>query len=526
MQVTKFEAWNCMCEVLLNQSVWFTENYSNGGYKRLNKDDVKSRKQEARDSNGGVVRYIQVKIKKLMDDHKVVVDVKKHGFEPDGKHICILLCLNSDNLIYVHYITSGGGRRVKKNQNQALNNKATKDGVVPSDTVASGNNTSTQDENVRQCSYTAPLNEGNVSINTNDSSPSLSRHTSYTNLVTGEPSRNVSPTTRKTVNFRTLITPAGNGPNVVVPLESIRVISERFEDTDYGFFWGKRVAYLVVANYVRNTWNKYGLVKIMLNSSNGLFLFQFNSKDGLDTMLENGPCFILNNPLILLKWNPNVRLLKKEVGNVPVWVKLHGVHLTAFSEDGLSAITTILGAPLMLDSYTSDIYIIVVAMPKLVGEAFYMCTIRVEYKWKPPRCSSCKVFVHVLDECPKTIGSVVVKNLKTLRQAARVDDDLGTNGGNSKSARKGSLNVVHGSSSNTHIIKNIDKLERRILDGKLAFVNDDGKPLYKFVTKSNEDSESKAEVVLNETVNLMASTSLKGGSNRGYDTNSLLEQWR
>ncbi|GKE55364.1 RNA-directed DNA polymerase, eukaryota, reverse transcriptase zinc-binding domain protein [Tanacetum coccineum] len=263
-----------------------------------------------------------------------------------------------------------------------MNNEATKDGVVPYATVAFGNNTSTQDENMGQCSYIAPLNKGNVSINTNDFSLSLSRHTSYANLVTGEPTRNVSPTTRKTVNFRTLITPAGNGPD-------------------------------------------------------------FNSKDGLDAILENGPCFIRNNQLILKKWNPDVSLLKEDVGNVPVWVKLHGVHFTAFSEDGLSVIATILGTSLMLDSYTSDMYmqswgrssyvkamielqvdvelkdIIIVAMPKCVGEVFYMCTIRVEYEWKPPRCSSCKVFDHVLDECPKNIGSVVVKNVKTLRQATR-----------------------------------------------------------------------------------------------------------
>ncbi|GKG35594.1 zinc knuckle CX2CX4HX4C containing protein, partial [Tanacetum coccineum] len=62
---------------------------------------------------------------------------------------------------------------------------------------------------------------------------------------------------------------------------------------------------------------------------------------------------------------------------------------------------------------------IMVAMPKLVGEGFNMCTIRVEYEWKPPRCSSCKVFGHVLNECPKKIVSDVVKNLNNPRQATR-----------------------------------------------------------------------------------------------------------
>ncbi|GJS21835.1 zinc finger, CCHC-type containing protein [Tanacetum coccineum] len=134
----------------------------------------------------------------------------------------------------------------------------------------------------------------------------------------------------------------------------------------------------------------------------------FSSKDGLDAMLENGPYFIRNNPSILKKWDPDVNLLKKDVGNVSVLVKLYGVPITTFSEDELSSISTKLGTPLMLDSYTSDMCMhswgrssyaqamielqadaelkdtIIVAMPKIIGEGFYMCTIRVEYEWKPP----------------------------------------------------------------------------------------------------------------------------------------------
>nr|GFD19943.1 zinc knuckle CX2CX4HX4C [Tanacetum cinerariifolium] len=76
--------------------------------------------------------------------------------------------------------------------------------------------------------------------------------------------------------------------------------------------------------------------------------------DGLDAMLENGPWFIRKNPLILKKQNPDVNLLKEDVGNVPIWVKLYGVRVTAFSKDGLSAIATKLDTHLMIDSYTSD----------------------------------------------------------------------------------------------------------------------------------------------------------------------------
>nr|GEU33404.1 copia protein [Tanacetum cinerariifolium] len=55
---------------------------------------------------------------------------------------------------------------------------------------------------------------------------------------------------RKMLDRRVLIRlVAGNGIDVVVPVEYIRAISERFANTAYGFFLGKRVTYPVNANY-------------------------------------------------------------------------------------------------------------------------------------------------------------------------------------------------------------------------------------------------------------------------------------
>ncbi|GKB26393.1 zinc finger, CCHC-type containing protein [Tanacetum coccineum] len=190
------------------------------------------------------------------------------------------------------------GRGVKeKNLNNSLNNEAVKDGFQPSATVASGINNDTQDENLGQLS-TVPTASA--------SRPAML----FATLLKRDSSR-------KVLNFRTLITQDGNRADVVVPLKSIRVVSERYANLAYGFFLGKRVAYSVIANFDRNTWGKYGLVKSILNSSIGLFFFQFSSMDGLDSMLENGPWFIHNNSLILKKWNLYVNLMKEDVGNLP-----------------------------------------------------------------------------------------------------------------------------------------------------------------------------------------------------------------
>ncbi|GKD11724.1 zinc finger, CCHC-type containing protein [Tanacetum coccineum] len=96
---------------------------------------------------------------------------------------------------------------------------------------------------------------------------SFSGPTLYAKLVIGEPSR-------KSVDFCTLLAPAGNGANEATSLESVRAIA------------------------------------IVL-----LILFMFSSKDGMDAMLENRPWFIRNNLFILKKWDPDVNLLKEDDGS-------------------------------------------------------------------------------------------------------------------------------------------------------------------------------------------------------------------
>ncbi|GJW57922.1 hypothetical protein Tco_0104653 [Tanacetum coccineum] len=186
---------------------------------------------------------------------------------------------------------------------------------------------------------------------------------------------------------------------------------------------------------------------------------------------------------------------------------MHGIPMTTFSEDGLNVIATKLGTPLMLDSYTSDMCMqswgrssytkamielpvdvelkdsIVVAMPKLVGEGFYMCTIRVEHVSNKNGASSSGKKKQ--DEVSRQ--EVRNSNPFDVLNSIENDDNLGTNGEISKS---------------------------------LMLVDDDGNPL---VPTGNVDSESEVEVVFDETANLMASTSFKSGNDGGYGTNSLLE---
>ncbi|GJY86242.1 ATPase, F1/V1/A1 complex, alpha/beta subunit [Tanacetum coccineum] len=254
------------------------------------------------------------------------------------------------------------------------------------------------------------------------------------------------------------------------------------------------------------------------------------SMDGLDAMLENGSWFIRNNPLILRKWHFDENLVKEDVSTIPVWVKLYDVPVTAFSEDGLSAIATKLADVELKDN-------IVAPMPKITREGYYTCNICVEYELKPPRCACCKVFGHVLEECPKNIGASATKNLKKTSQTPKgilVGPKMGfkpkqvfqpvskkstANSGVKKKNNSESTKVV----SKSNPFKVLTSVDNDMDLGKLMFVDDDGNPI---IPTNTMDSDSEVEVVFDETTNIRLSTSGKDGSDKGYGTNSLLEQWK
>ncbi|GKD20758.1 hypothetical protein Tco_1222461, partial [Tanacetum coccineum] len=241
------------------------------------------------------------------------------------------------------------------------------------------------------------------------------------------------------------------------------------------------------------------------------------------------------------KSHPDKNLLKEDVSTIPVWVKLHGVPVTAFSEDGLSAIVTKLADVELKDN-------IVVDMPKITGEGYYTCNIHVDagatqnlkktsqtpkgipvrqkMRFKPKQLFQLISKNPTTNTCGKKMNNSVSTEEVSKSNPFEVlttvvnDVDLGTNEGILNSADKETINV---SSSNTLIVEKINKIERQIREGKLRFMIDDGNPI---VPTGIVDSDSEVEVVFDETANLRLSTSGKDGSDKGYSTNILLEQWR
>ncbi|XP_071687999.1 uncharacterized protein [Rutidosis leptorrhynchoides] len=240
---------------------------------------------------------------------------------------------------------------------------------------------------------------------------------------------------KKKVNFRYIESEKHDGVDVVIPIESVLEASDRYKHTLYGYFLGQRLPFPVVKYYVMNTWKKFGIEKMMMNAK-GFYFFKFESEQGMLDVMEGGPWMIRNSPIILNTWSPDVSLSKEDLTRAPIWVKLFDIPLAAYTEVGLSVIASKIGKPIMLDSYTTTMCVeswgrpnfaramievgaelglkdrLTVGIPNRLTNNTTIDEIRIEYEWKPPRCSCCKVFGHRDAQCPKAVpvdANTVVK---------------------------------------------------------------------------------------------------------------------
>ncbi|GJZ49115.1 zinc knuckle CX2CX4HX4C containing protein [Tanacetum coccineum] len=80
----------------------------------------------------------------------------------------------------------------------------------------------------------------------------------------------------------------------------------------------------------------------------------FNNKEGMQAIIDKGLWMVNNRPLIMQKWNLEIGMQKAEHCKLPVWVRMTDVPLEAWSTDGISALASSLGIPLIMDAITAS----------------------------------------------------------------------------------------------------------------------------------------------------------------------------
>nr|GEX60465.1 integrase, catalytic region, zinc finger, CCHC-type, peptidase aspartic, catalytic [Tanacetum cinerariifolium] len=128
----------------------------------------------------------------------------------------------------------------------------------------------------------------------------------FASMFHSESASEDKPVVNKGVNFRTLVNEERvDNHDTVLSKAAKESVMSRYANTLVEYFVGKSLAFQIVQNYVNNTWAKFGLLKLM-KTDNEVFLFKFDTKSGMDQVIERVPWLIRNTPLILNKWAPNV----------------------------------------------------------------------------------------------------------------------------------------------------------------------------------------------------------------------------
>nr|GEV28168.1 zinc knuckle CX2CX4HX4C [Tanacetum cinerariifolium] len=277
------------------------------------------------------------------------------------------------------------------------------------------------------------------------------------------------PMTSKAVRLSMMKnTESVTGANVAIPLPDVEEVSKRFENTLYGYFIGKRLAFPFVGNFVKNAWEKFGLERAML--SNGFFFFQFSSQDGMERVLKNRP-----------------------------WALVEVSSLNPLQD------------------------LLVVAIPFPDGSRHSMESIEVEYEWTPPKCETRKIFDHVDDACPKRVTVVV---------QSQVEDDGFIKVNNRKNKKKQQSTNQQGSNrqvAGMKLSKLKLNLVYKVVNKHVT--DEDGPPIKKVYGSTDvdnllSDDEEDIENMYDETIlNASAKNVSKGASTPSQEGSRIIMGW-
>ncbi|GJZ67868.1 zinc knuckle CX2CX4HX4C containing protein, partial [Tanacetum coccineum] len=254
-------------------------------------------------------------------------------------------------------------------------------------------------------------------------------------------------------NFRTLVAdPIFHGVNISIPRKVVKKVSTRFEHTLYGYFIGKRMAFLVVEYYARNNWAKHGLKRIMMNSK-GFIFFKFDSRAVLEAILEGGLWLIRKSLCILKKWSMDTRLLKEELTRILT---------SSMCNDswGKSSFAQIL---IEVNSEVDLVNVVTIGIPSLSGDGFT------------------KETIHVVSPPIVTTSNVVTPTVE------KTNDGFQTVG--KKKKRKGKSKFTYGETGNS------SKKDNLSMSNSFSALNDD---------------EEDVENVYDESANLIHNTQASG----------------
>ncbi|XP_074306336.1 uncharacterized protein LOC141641578 [Silene latifolia] len=194
-----------------------------------------------------------------------------------------------------------------------------------------------------------------------------------------------------------------------------------WKNSIYGFALGANPPVEVVEGFLKRMWAKFPINKISF-CPNGVFLVRFKTSAAKEAILQQGHFLFDNKPLIVRPWNEDVDLVKDEVKEVLVWVRIHNLHLKFWGKCH-PRIAGLLGRYVRCDSATTEktclgfarVMVDVLFRKPMPEKIFFMdeddkiVNVKVEFEWQCVLCTQCKGIGHDSTKCRKSKGLVAPK---------------------------------------------------------------------------------------------------------------------
>ncbi|GKC48607.1 RNA-directed DNA polymerase, eukaryota, reverse transcriptase zinc-binding domain protein [Tanacetum coccineum] len=239
------------------------------------------------------------------------------------------------------------------------------------------------------------------------------------------------------LNFKPNVISENGDEFVVFDEELVQKGSAKWKLTLCGYFVGCSMFEYELNYNLRRMWSMYGLIDVKA-SSNGNCFFKFRNEIGINEVLKQGN-----------------------------WIaKLTNVPLESWSEEGVSALASSLGKPLIMDNMTTQ-------MCKYgFGRLEY-----VEYSWKPEICSHCLVFGYGDKNCVKRPQTTIESELNK-EKVKSVDND------------KEEIEVTIGKE-----LKNVGKQDMNVNNKRSNFVHNKVWPIHKETLNAMKKTSNKYAVL-------------------------------
>ncbi|XP_074305794.1 uncharacterized protein LOC141641015 [Silene latifolia] len=118
----------------------------------------------------------------------------------------------------------------------------------------------------------------------------------------------------------------------------------------YCYVLGANPPFKIIDGFVKRVWGYTEYDRISFHS-NGIFLVRFKTEEMKLRVLQSGPVFFDNKPVVVKEWTPSAKLVREAVDMVPIWIRFYGLPLK-FWGNALLKIAGLVGKPIRSDSNT------------------------------------------------------------------------------------------------------------------------------------------------------------------------------